>query len=479
MKKVFITFGGPTKNYHEAVIRICRQAKSFDLFDEIIGYTEKDLVSFTDFWNRHKDFINNNPRGYGYWLWKPFLVLKNLEKLSDGDILIYADAGCELNIKGKEKLKKLLLPDKDFVVKANRANSNSNSYTKMDAIKYFDIDFNSNVLKQGQMEGSVLIIKKSVAVLKLFEEFYDICSNNYCLIDDSASIVQNHKGFVEHRHDQSVFTLLMIKKGWLDYSLEEYVFNSNSILSNASKTFFLIRNRSGLELVNEYIKHYPYGLVQLLGRVGKLLKKHLPGIYFFLKPYFPNQNSVSSPHYFNGDTFLAKNILDIIKKEKIVNVVETGTYLADTTKFFSENVGVVYTVECNTDYYMRSKARNDLGNNINFFLGNSWEILDREIIPQINGKTIFYLDAHWDKPCPTLLELDIIAKHGIKPIIVIHDFKVPNHPELGWDSYPDFEYKIENIEVYLENIYGRDGYRYEYNSRASGAKRGVIIIYPK
>lgn len=34
-KFVFITFGGPTINYHNAVNIICKEAQNFGLFDEI------------------------------------------------------------------------------------------------------------------------------------------------------------------------------------------------------------------------------------------------------------------------------------------------------------------------------------------------------------------------------------------------------------------------------------------------------------
>jgi hypothetical protein len=40
-RKWFMTFGGPTENYHNAVTRICREADEIGVFDRIIGYTEK------------------------------------------------------------------------------------------------------------------------------------------------------------------------------------------------------------------------------------------------------------------------------------------------------------------------------------------------------------------------------------------------------------------------------------------------------
>jgi hypothetical protein len=103
-KFVFITFGGPTANFHNAVNRICQEAKNFDLFDEIYGYTENDLKSDYNFWINHGDFIERNRRGYGYWIWKPYLIKKKLNELNNGDFLIYADCGCEINKNGKKKI---------------------------------------------------------------------------------------------------------------------------------------------------------------------------------------------------------------------------------------------------------------------------------------------------------------------------------------------------------------------------------------
>ncbi len=37
--------------------------------------------------------IMNDPTGAGYWLWKPYLILKTLKKIPEGDIVIYGDTG--------------------------------------------------------------------------------------------------------------------------------------------------------------------------------------------------------------------------------------------------------------------------------------------------------------------------------------------------------------------------------------------------
>jgi hypothetical protein len=89
---------------------------------------------------------------------------------------------------------------------------------------------------------------------------------------------------------------------------------------------------------------------------------------------------------------------------------------------------------------------------------------------------LFYLDAHSHIETPLLDELKAIAEAEIKPIIVIHDWKIPDRPDLGYDSYNGQDYTFEWIKPSIEAIYG-DEYAYYYNNQAEGAKRGVIYIH--
>ena len=51
----------------------------------------------SEYWNKHKNFILNtkHKKGHGYYIWKPYLIQKTMNKMNDGDILLYSDAGCE------------------------------------------------------------------------------------------------------------------------------------------------------------------------------------------------------------------------------------------------------------------------------------------------------------------------------------------------------------------------------------------------
>src|SRR5690606_34701363 len=92
-------------------------------------------------------------------------------------------------------------------------------------------------------------------------------------------------------------------------------------------------------------------------------------------------------------------------------------------------------------------------------------------------KILFFLDAHWQQYNPLLDELKVIAEAGLKPVIVIHDFKVPFRDDLGYDSYNGQDYDYTWIQDSLHAIYGSN-FTTRYNDQATGAKRGVIIIEP-
>jgi hypothetical protein len=216
-KITFITFGGPTENFHKRVKEITLQAESFNLFNNIIGFTEKDLQNDDNFWNKHGNFINENKRGYGYWLWKSYIILKTLNQINNNDIILYSDVGCHLIPNEKDKLLEYInilnnskygilsfeieYPERHFEKKWN----------KSDLFKYFNennkIDI-EEIKNSGQHHATFMLIKKNDHSKNLISKWYELCSN-YDFIDDSPSIEKNDESFIEHRHDQAIFSLLV------------------------------------------------------------------------------------------------------------------------------------------------------------------------------------------------------------------------------------------------------------------------------
>lgn len=182
---------------------------------------------------------------------------------------------------------------------------------------------------------------------------------------------------------------------------------------------------------------------------------------------------------FNQDIHLCQKFIDIKSHNDLDTVVETGTYHGVTTEWFAQNFNKVYTVECNEAYYKEALGRISKYQNIKHYLMDSPLFLEKILTEIDDNKTIIFLDAHWYTN-PVLNELEAIKRSGKKPILSIHDFKVPNRPDFGFDVYPEqgIVYDWNWIEPHINSIYGSN-YEVFYNQEAVGARRGCIFINPK
>jgi len=203
----FITFGSH-ENYIEAGNRLIKQAESLNIFTECILYTPDYLEKDKDFWSQHNTFINNNKRGYGYWLWKSFIIKKTMEGMNEGDILLYLDCGCELGVERLEELKRCFEMVKTEKLMCTFTHCDRD-WNKMDLL--VKLDMNKDIYLNGaQHQAGVILFLVCKETIQLVDEWYSIGSD-YHYIDDSHSILPNHSSFQEHRHDQSIFSLLTKK----------------------------------------------------------------------------------------------------------------------------------------------------------------------------------------------------------------------------------------------------------------------------
>ena len=225
-KKYFLTFGGgegpqignnsainggnksSRTGYHNAVKRLTKQVEELKIFDYIYPKTELDLKNDENFWGKHGQYIINNHRIYGYGIWKPYLIMKTMKKMKYNDILLYADAGCIIQNSHKEELERLFkVVDTDLIIAS--LTCIEQDWSKMDLIKHLRLE-NSKLLKINQRQSSTIMFKKCKKTVDLVNEWYNI-SCNYHMIDDTPSIIPNVDSFKEHRHDQSIFSLLTKK----------------------------------------------------------------------------------------------------------------------------------------------------------------------------------------------------------------------------------------------------------------------------
>lgn len=181
----------------------------------------------------------------------------------------------------------------------------------------------------------------------------------------------------------------------------------------------------------------------------------------------------------NGDHYACKEFLKLRDMHNIKTLVELGSCVFGSTKWFAENFEKVITVEINEQFRQIGLQRAAACTNIVSYLGDSVDNLPI-MLEGCDDKTLIFIDSHWQE-LPLLKELEIIKESGLKPYIVVHDCFVPNEANLGYDTYAGVDISFATMQPYLDSIYGADGYDYHYNTdeTATEVKRGIIYIYPK
>lgn len=209
MKKFFVSFAD--SKFAPTLSRLRKQVEEMGCFERILIMNEKDLD--TSFRKKIKPILS---RGYGYWIWKPYIILKAMELMEEGDELLYCDAGCHLNSAGRERLLEYFRQVSGSSVKVGGfeigAQNNERRYTKMDLLVYFGVQGNDALLNRGQICATHVLLQKCTASEEFIRKWYELAADLHN-VDDSPSILPNFPEFVVHRYDQSIFSLLCKTRG--------------------------------------------------------------------------------------------------------------------------------------------------------------------------------------------------------------------------------------------------------------------------
>lgn len=184
------------------------------LFDEIKIYNEHDLPA--EVHQNIQNIINKyGKRGYGFWTWKTYILLNELNQLNENDILVHLDSHCFLeNIENKldEYFNLLQTLNKPLLV-GYCWSANDLQYTTKALINYVEnvlnYKFSYDELKNKQAEAGILFMRKNDFIVnfitlwnKILNEGIEFVSDNY----NDKSL--NYEEFEDNRHDQSVLSLL-------------------------------------------------------------------------------------------------------------------------------------------------------------------------------------------------------------------------------------------------------------------------------
>ena len=215
-----------SKDLKRSINRFYKQANQSRFYDQIQIFNSNNLP--LDLRDRINLLISKGKkRGYGYWIWKPYLIKKVFDEMEYGDILNYVDIGCHIVKKNFLRFKdylnfinkddKWILPfqyhsdfNYDFKL-ISFPNRKECAYTKGDLLKYFKVYNDCEITQSPQFWAGCFFIKKHEKSINFLNEWIKVFENRFDLIDDTPSRAKNFPEFLENRHDQSVYSLLCKK----------------------------------------------------------------------------------------------------------------------------------------------------------------------------------------------------------------------------------------------------------------------------
>ena len=153
-------------------------------------------------------------RGYGYWMWKPFIIKSLLCESEYDDIVVYVDGRCGIPSRQISWINSYFEECNTNSVEftAWQMQHIEKKWTSLELMSKFNIDINSHEANSGQYAGGILAMKKTNNVINLIDDWLNflIINNEYCR--DSFTKSTLNPEFIENRHDQSVLSLLLKTK---------------------------------------------------------------------------------------------------------------------------------------------------------------------------------------------------------------------------------------------------------------------------
>ena len=203
----FLVYNDNTHNNY--LDKLLKSVKIYGEQFNIIIFKKSDIDN--DFIEKNKSILNCK-RGGGYWLWKPYIINKTLKKIDNDDIIFYIDSKYYF-IEHFANLYVDYMKNNDILVWKNKPNEPiwyMKNWCKMDVIHKYNMFHKVFSENAEDCWGGALIVKKTENSIRYIQEWLDMCCI-YEDITDSKSKIENNKLFREHRHDQSLLSIIIHK----------------------------------------------------------------------------------------------------------------------------------------------------------------------------------------------------------------------------------------------------------------------------
>lgn len=215
-----------TEGYYDNLDILGKSAIEVGGVDKFVKYTNDDLKDSEYFIrNSHiisRPFDKNVVDTYGkirnaqYWIWKPYIILETMKQCDEGDIVFYVDGGMKVidNLDPLYEITRTNENNRMFFSASQRYDRHLQlEYTKRDCFVLMGLD--DPKYWNARMGNSALSVwMKTAKNIEMITEWQTYMTDARVVTDDANTCgLPNLPGHIEHRFDQSVMTLLVLKYG--------------------------------------------------------------------------------------------------------------------------------------------------------------------------------------------------------------------------------------------------------------------------
>jgi len=205
-KTFFLSYGDD--NFAESKNRIRKEALDSYWFDDVTIYGPDNISN--NFIKKYKKIFDLPHKG-NYYIWKIDIILQTLNKMNNGDVLLYCDSGCKLNISDDgtytffSDVNKLINSDHGIMLHSN--GNLEYKYTIREIFEYLGVSYNPYITESYQVMATLMYIKKCDYTYMIFNTIIDILDHNPYFITNKYDSNQVNPLFKVNRHDQSLFSV--------------------------------------------------------------------------------------------------------------------------------------------------------------------------------------------------------------------------------------------------------------------------------
>lgn len=214
MKKIIMSMGGTpqgwnrwneegvTRNFQAEAERLMITAKPY--FDECI-IRDNDYIKNSPFYKDHKDVLDQPNFGTAF---KPIMFFELLQTMQEGDFVLVCDSN-HIIISDPQPIIDITLNNGIFAKDHWGVHYLNKQWTLRNTFINMDCD-EERYWSSTHVQANIIAMVKNDLVMKFSEEFLTN-SLNYDIMFGIGENNNNFPEFREHRHEQSIFSILVEK----------------------------------------------------------------------------------------------------------------------------------------------------------------------------------------------------------------------------------------------------------------------------